>query len=84
MDNKEKEPKVIHYNVDGEPQESLSDKLTIAQILKAAGKDPESHYLILLEGNKQTSYEQYSQDTQIHLKNGMRFIAPSRKPTPVS
>ena len=77
-------PETNHYTVDGEPQKTTAHELSIAQILKAAEKDPENHYLILLDGHKQISYEHTSQDTVIPLHNGMRFIAPSRKPTPVS
>ena len=53
------------------------------EILKNAGIETESHYLVQIEGDHQVSYENEASKT-IHMHEKMKFIAPSRKPTPVS
>lgn len=73
----------IQYTVDGEPQSTSEHQLTAGQILKAAGKDPATHYLILLEGNAQKSFQGRPDDV-IHMHPKMRFISMSLAPTPVS
>ena len=74
---------VFNYTVDGEPQSTTEHQLTASQILKNAGKDPASHYLVLLEGNTQKSYEGKSNEI-IHMHQHMKFISLSLAPTPVS
>ncbi len=73
----------IQYTVDGEPQSTSEHQLTASQILKVAGKEPSSYYLILLEGNAQ-KYYQGRPDEIIHMHPKMRFISMSLAPTPVS
>jgi hypothetical protein len=73
----------FHYIVDDEPQETTAHVLTPAQILSNAGIETESHYLVQIEGDQEVSYENEPEKT-IHMHEKMKFIAPSRKPTPVS
>jgi hypothetical protein len=77
-------PKVIHYTVDGEAQETTKHKLTAEEIMKKAGVDPKTHYLILLKPHGgEVSYKGHP-ETIIHLHEGMKFITASLGPTPVS
>ncbi len=45
------------YTVDGEPQTTAEHQLTVRQILVNAGLNPETRYLIQIEGNHQVPYE---------------------------
>jgi hypothetical protein len=76
--------RVIHYMVDGEPQETTKHKLTVAEIMRLAGVDPAKHYLIQLKshGGEQSYKDQ--PEIVIHLHEGMKFITASLGPTPVS
>jgi hypothetical protein len=74
---------IFHYVVDDEPQETTEHDLTPTQILKNAGIETASHYLVQIEGAHDVSYEN-EPDKIIHMHEKMKFIAPSRKPTPVS
>jgi hypothetical protein len=77
-------PKLIHYKVDNEPQETLHHKLTPTEIMIKAEFDPADHYLVRLIGkHEQESYKNKS-EVLIHLHNGMRFIVAACGPTPVS
>jgi hypothetical protein len=73
----------FHYVIDDEPQETTAHELTPTQILKNAGIETESHYLVQIEGDHQVSYENEPNKT-VHMHEKMKFIALSRKPTPVS
>src|SRR5262245_45980773 len=50
-------PHVVHYTVDGEPQETTEHMLTPVQIMQKAGIDPNTHYLVELVGNHRKSYQ---------------------------
>jgi len=77
-------PKVIHYTVDNEHQETRHHKLTAKQILENAKFDPKTYYLIRLIGkHHQESYKD-KPDATIHMHNCMRFTVGSSGPTPVS
>ena len=73
----------IHYTVDGERLTTKAHELTVDQILKAAGKDPLNHYLVLLKGHEQESFEG-KPNHEIHMHDHMKFISISLAPTPVS
>jgi hypothetical protein len=74
----------IHFTVDGEPCETLERELTPNEILlKFAGKDPATHYLVQIQGEHRISY-QGKGDEPIKMHNGMRFQVISTGPTPVS
>ncbi len=77
-------PRVIHYEVDAEKQESMHHKKTAFAIMKDAGVDPETHYLIRLTRDRgKVSYENEPQKV-VHLHNCMKFITASLGPTTVS
>jgi len=77
-------PHEIHYTVDKEPQETTHHKLTAYEIIKNAGVDPETHYLIRLKGDHGKESYQNEPKKVIHLHNCMRFLTASLGPTPVS
>jgi hypothetical protein len=77
---------VIHYTLDDEPQETTEKVLTPRQIMenaKPAPIDPNTHYLVQIEGHHQVSYKD-KPDEPIHLHERMRFVSISTGPTPVS
>jgi len=77
-------PHVIHYLVDDDEQKTTHHKLTPAEIIKKAGVDPTTHYLVRLFGiNQQESYRD-DPDKVIHMHTRMKFITCSLEPTPVS
>jgi hypothetical protein len=73
---------VINYTVDGEPQSTTEHELTVGQILKNAGIDPTSHYLVEIQGHHQVPYKDV--DEVIRMHEHMKFISVSTHPTPVS
>lgn len=77
-------PHSIHYTVDSEPEETTRHKMTAYEIMKNAGVDPETHYLIRLKRDHEK--ESYNDNPQqpIHLHNCMEFITASLGPTRVS
>ena len=74
---------IINYKVDDEPQTTTERVLTPKQILENAKIDPNSHYLVQLEGKHQISYKD-NPNQEIHMHEGMIFISVSTGPTPVS
>jgi AraC-like DNA-binding protein len=71
----------VTYLVNGEKQETLEHKLTVAQILERAGFTPATEYqLIRDEGHHK--FENYEQE--VHLHDGERFTATFIGPTPTS
>jgi hypothetical protein len=77
---------VIHYTLDDEPQETTEKVLTPRQIMASAKPvpiDPDTHYLVQIEGRHQISY-QGKPDEEIHMHEKMRFVSVSTGPTPVS
>lgn len=75
--------KLIEYKVGDEPQTTDKHELAPRAILNQAGYDPETHYLMLIEGHQKDSYKDRP-DEPIHLRPHMRFIPISCAPTPVS
>jgi hypothetical protein len=74
------EPKVIHYSVNGEPQETTERKLTGRQILENAGFTPAEEYrLTRNDGGKEVGLDD---DEPIHEREA--FTATFKGPTPVS
>lgn len=81
-DNKDK-PKVVHFEVDGEPLETIEETLSPNQIMRLAGVDPANHYLVEVKGRHQESYEGRA-DEPIHMHQQQKFITVATGPTPVS
>jgi len=73
----------IEYTVDAEAQSTTQDQMTPDEILRSAGFDPVTHYLVRLRGNAQKSYQGVG-DKPIHVYNHERFIEVSIGPTPLS
>ncbi len=73
----------FHYTVDDEPQTTSEHVLTPTQILRNAGIDPNTHYLVQIIGNHQESYKD-EPDIEIHMHEHMKFVSVSTGPTPVS
>ncbi len=77
---------VIHFSLDDEPQETTERVLTPRQIManaKPAPVDPNTHYLVQIEGQHQVSYKD-KPDEPIQMHEKMRFVSISTGPTPVS
>jgi hypothetical protein len=74
------EPKVIHYSVNGEPQETTQRKLSGRQILENAGFSPAEEYrLTRNDGGKEIGL-----DDQEPIHEREAFTATFKGPTPVS
>lgn len=74
---------LIHYKVDDEPESTDQKFLTPVQIMKGAGIDPQTNYLEQVTGHDFISYKD-NPNTEIEMKNGMRFITKPIGPMPVS
>jgi hypothetical protein len=77
---------VIHYTLDDEPQTTTLKLMTPVQIMSSAKPkpiDPDTHYLIQLEGQHQVSYKDKPND-EIHMHEHAKFITVETGPTPVS
>lgn len=72
---------VIHYSVNGEPQESTEHKLTVREILENAGFAPAEDYQLTRDQNHHT-FE--SLDEKVTLHKGESFTATFVGTTPVS
>ena len=73
----------IHYTVDDESQITTARELTPTQILKLAEIDPNTNYLVQIEGEHQITY-QGKPNVELHIHNEMKFISVYTGPTPVS
>lgn len=77
--------RVIHFILDGEPEETERHEWTPNQIIEKFGKkSPASHYLIRIEGGKKVESYEGKGDKEIRLRDGMCFQMVSTGPTPVS
>lgn len=76
-------PPTFDFTVDEEHFTTSEHILTPAQILQIAGRDPNTHHLVQLEGNHQHSYEN-TPNEPIHMHEHMKFISVPSGPTPVS
>ena len=73
----------IPYKVDDEDQTTTEDHLTPTQILTNAGIDATQHYLVLVHGHQQDSYQNRMSEP-IHMHPNLRFISVFIGTTPVS
>jgi len=73
----------FHFTVDGDPLSTTEHQLTPQQIMALASIDPSNHFLTLIRGREQESYEGRN-DEVIHMHDGLVFISSSTGPTPVS
>jgi len=72
----------ITYFLDNEPQTTTEATLTVGQILKNGGLDPNTHFLIELRGDQQIEYRDLNQSIHVHEKE--KFISVFHGPTPLS
>ena len=75
--------KPIDITVDGEPVTVDGHDQTPNAVLRAAGIDPTTHYLVRLDGRHQTSYKDQG-DVEINVHEGEKFVSVFSGPTPVS
>jgi hypothetical protein len=73
----------IEIIVDGEELVVHEHELSATDIMTLAGIDPATHYLVELKEHGQESFKD-DPDKSIHLHKGIRFVANSSGPTPVS
>jgi hypothetical protein len=73
--------KVIHYQVNGEPQETTEHKLTVRQILEDAGFKPGVDYQLTRDNGHHT-YANLDEEVPLH--DGETFTATFTGPTPTS
>ncbi len=71
------------FVVDDEYLTTSEHTLTPAQILVLAKLDPGNYYLILVHGEKQTSFQDNPEE-KIHMHQNMKFISVFLGDTPVS
>lgn len=74
---------IIHYTVNEEEESTTEKELTPVQIIINAGIDPETNYLIEIQGHHQISYKDTPNDP-IKMHERMKFITNFIGPTPVS
>ncbi len=73
----------ITFTVDNEPITTTEDELTPNQILRLAGIDPATNYLVQVEGRAQESFQGRG-DQPIRVHEHEVFVSVSTGPTPVS
>ncbi len=73
----------FEYTLDDEPQSTDEHTLTARQILQKAGIDPQTHYLVQIEGQHQVSFKD-NPDDPIHMHQHMKLVSVFNGPTPVS
>jgi len=79
----ENEGRTIHFTVDGEPFATKEDDLTPREIMVLAKIDPANHFLTLVKGREQISYEGKN-DVEIEMHDHIVFVSAKTGPTPVS
>lgn len=73
----------IEFTVDGETYPSEERELTAREILELAGKDPATHYLVEVRGQRERQeYKDPSQTVKVHA--GSKFVTIFMGSTPVS
>jgi hypothetical protein len=73
--------KAVTYFVNGEEQATTEDKLTVRQILTAAGFTPVEEYRLTRDEGGHV-YRDYNEEVPLH--EGERFTATFLGPTPTS
>jgi hypothetical protein len=78
------DPHSFSFEIDGAPYSTQDKTLTPRELLSQfAHLDPDSHYLIEINGRDQKSFEG-APDQTIHMHQHQKFITASLGPTPVS
>lgn len=74
---------VIHYTVDGEPQETTEHQLSPRQIVVNAGLNPDERYLVEIKQRGEISYQD-KMDVPINMHEHQKFVTFPVGSTPVS
>ncbi|MDX3637135.1 MULTISPECIES: hypothetical protein [Streptomyces] len=84
-DAQHKDPahKTVTVTVDGEPVEGVPRHTTPNEILRLAGIDPATHYLVRVNGRHQEPFNGQG-DRQITVHERETFVSVSTGPTPTS
>ena len=83
MSTRHESDHVIHYTVDGEPQQTTEHQLTPRQIIANAGLNPAERYLVEIRGNHQVPYKD-KMDDPIKLHENQKFVTVFTGPVPVA
>lgn len=75
--------KAIHFTVNGRQIETTEHTLTVREILRLAGLDPETHYLVDKKSDEH-EVEHRNLDEEIKVHEKQTFLAFFTGPTPVS
>ena len=75
------QPRTVTYYVNGEAQTTTQDKLTVREILTAAGFTPVTEYQLTRDEGHHV-YRDYDEEVPLHQHE--RFTATFVGPTPVS
>ncbi len=73
----------IEFTVDGETYSSEERELTAGNILRLAGKDLATHYLVEIRGQRERQ-EYGDPDQTVKVHPGSKFVTVFTGPTPVS
>lgn len=73
----------VVITVDGESVTVDGHEQTPNRVLRAAGIDPVTHYLVKIDGRHQTSYKDQG-DVEIKVHEHEKFVSVFSGPTPVS
>jgi len=74
-------PQLLTYRVNGEPQRTTEQQLTVREILKDAGFTPAKEYRLSRDADHHV-FEHYG--TEVRLRDGEKFTATFLGPTPTS
>lgn len=73
----------IEFTIDGEPYSSQERELAVEDILRLAGKDPGTYYLVEVRGQRERhEYKDPSATVKVH--PGSKFLTIFTGSTPVS
>jgi len=73
----------FRFEVDGEIVETTHRELTPVQIMELTEIDPETNYLVEIEGHHQRSLKDVP-NVPVKLHEGSKFVSVSVGPTPTS
>lgn len=77
----EKNPKVVHFKVDGQPHSTTDHHQPAGAVLQSVGVDPGTHDLAEVKPNGQP--HTFRDDQIVHIKDGDEFLTV-RQQAPVA
>lgn len=76
-------PHTIEFLIDGDPYTTEERELTVGEILRLAGKDPASYYLVEIKGQRERDpHKDPAEEIKLHPNS--KFVTVSSGDTPVS